>query len=66
LQTILGSGQLLLKTGKSPGELRRAVTSKGGTTEAAIKTLAEGGFDRLVGEAVKAAHRRARALGKRA
>jgi pyrroline-5-carboxylate reductase len=62
-QTMLGSAQLLLKSGKSPAALRRAVTSKGGTTERALSVLAKGGFAELVKEAVMAAYLRARELG---
>jgi len=63
LQTMLGSAQLLLKSGKPPAELRRTVTSKGGTTERALNVLEEGGCVRLVQEAIKAAHLRAKELG---
>jgi pyrroline-5-carboxylate reductase len=41
---------------------RAAVTSKGGTTEAALARLAQGGFDTLVAEALAAATRRSREL----
>jgi len=63
LQTMLGSAQLLLKSGKPPAELRRTVTSKGGTTERALNVFEECGFVRLVQEAIKAAHLRAKELG---
>jgi pyrroline-5-carboxylate reductase len=62
-QTMLGTAQLLLKSGKTPAELRQAVTSKGGTTEKALTTFQEGGFESLVEAAVKAAYLRARELG---
>jgi pyrroline-5-carboxylate reductase len=39
-QTMLGSFHLLNSTGKPPGELIKAVASKGGTTEAALATFA--------------------------
>jgi len=63
LQTMLGSAQLLLKSGKPPAELRRAVTSKGGTTECALQSFEDGGFARLVTQAVRAAYLRAKELG---
>ena len=63
LQTMVGSSQLLLKSGKTPDELRRNVTSKGGTTERALKAFEEGAFARLVEGAVKAAYLRAKELG---
>ena len=62
-QTMFGSAQLLLKSGKPPAELRRNVTSKGGTTERALKAFDDGGFARLVGAAVRAAYLRAKELG---
>ena len=64
LQTMLGSGQLLQKSGKSPAELRRMVTSPGGTTAAALQKFEDGNFKELVHQAVDAAYRRARELGK--
>jgi pyrroline-5-carboxylate reductase len=41
---------------------RAAITSKGGTTEAALATLEQGGFDKLIAAAVSAATRRGAAL----
>ena len=64
LQTMLGSGHLLQKSGKSPAELRRMVTSPGGTTAAALQQFENGRFRELVHQAVEAAYRRARELGK--
>ena len=64
LQTMLGSGQLLKKSGKSPAELRRLVTSPGGTTAAALQQFENENFRELVYQAVAAAHRRAKELGK--
>ena len=63
LQTLLGSGYLVRKSDKSPAELRRMVTSPGGTTAEALKKLEEGGFHDLIKEAVKAAYKRAKQLG---
>jgi len=63
LQTLLGSGYLVQKSDKSPAELRRMVTSPGGTTAEALKKLEEGGFHDLIKEAVKAAYNRAKQLG---
>jgi pyrroline-5-carboxylate reductase len=65
LQTILGVGQLLVGSGRSPAELRHAVTSKGGTTERALKVFEDGGLAGLVMAAVKAAYLRARELGEK-
>jgi pyrroline-5-carboxylate reductase len=64
LQTMLGSGQLLKKSGKPPAELRRMVTSPGGTTAAALKQFEDGNFKELVVKAVDAAYQRSKELGK--
>ncbi len=64
LQTMLGSGQLLKKSGKSPAELRRMVTSPGGTTAVALEQFENGNFKELVAKAVAAAYRRSQELGK--
>jgi len=63
LQTMLGSGHLIQKSGKQPAELRRMVTSPGGTTAEALFVLDEGGFTNLVIQAVNAAYNKARQLG---
>jgi pyrroline-5-carboxylate reductase len=63
LQTLLGAGHLLQKTGKDPRELRRLVTSPGGTTAEAISVFEKGGFSDLVRQAVRAAYEKARQLG---
>ena len=62
-QTILGSAKLMQQSEKPPAELRRNVTSKGGTTERALQVFENGQFHKLVGEAVKAAYKRAQELG---
>jgi len=64
LQTMLGSGHLIQKSGKEPAELRRMVTSPGGTTAEALKQLEKGKFTGLLKQAVKAAYKRARELGR--
>jgi pyrroline-5-carboxylate reductase len=63
LQTMLGAGNLIEKSGKEPGELRQMVTSKGGTTAAALQVFQEGEFNILVARAVEAAYKRSRELG---
>ncbi len=62
-QMVLGSAHLMQKTGKPPAELRRDVTSPGGTTERALQVFEEGGFAKLVEDAVKAAYQRSKELG---
>jgi len=64
METILGSARLMKKSGKVPAELRRSVTSPGGTTAAAIGVLEQGKFPALMMEAIRAAYRRAQELGK--
>ncbi len=63
LQTMLGSGHLIKKSGKQPVELRRMVTSPGGTTAEALTELDKGGFANLVAKAVNAAYNKAKRLG---
>lgn len=60
----VGAGAMLLQKGASPQELRAAVTSPGGTTEAAMKMLRERNVSDHVVEAVLAAFNRGRELGK--
>lgn len=64
-QTIIGAGALLAGSDKTPQELRRSVTSPGGTTQAAIDVLmgGGGGLPELVRQAVSAAERRSRQMG---
>ncbi|MFT3755185.1 MAG: pyrroline-5-carboxylate reductase [Pseudoxanthomonas sp.] len=62
LQTILGAARMLTETGEAPAELRRRVTSPGGTTQAAIETFQSGGFEALVGRAIHAAAVRGKEL----
>ncbi|MDO8578268.1 MAG: pyrroline-5-carboxylate reductase [Dehalococcoidales bacterium] len=62
-QTILGSGSLLSNSGKPPAELRRSVTSPGGTTAEAIASFEKSGFNEIVRKAVVAAYERAIQLG---
>ncbi|MEN9502987.1 MAG: hypothetical protein RI964_2272 [Pseudomonadota bacterium] len=62
VQTALGAARLALESNELPAELRRKVTSKGGTTEAAIKVLSDGGLITLFGHALQAAESRSREL----
>ena len=58
LQTALGAAKLAIESDDDVGELRQRVTSKGGTTEAAIKTLQIGGLEVLFADALNAAAQR--------
>lgn len=62
-QTIDGAGSLLAASPSEAADLRRAVTSPGGTTAAALEVFDKGGFDDLVLEALKAAAARSVELG---
>ena len=61
--TVSGAMALLQASPEGPAALREKVTSKGGTTEAALKALEQGGFVPLLEAALKAAADRAAALG---
>ncbi len=63
LQTMLGSGHFIQRSGKPPAELRRMVTSPGGTTAEALLQLEKGEFSNLVMQAVSAAYNKAKRLG---
>ena len=63
VQTMLGSGSLIQQSGEEPAELRRKVTSPGGTTARALEQFEKGQFTGLVKRAVKAAYDRAGELG---
>lgn len=62
-QTLLGSAKLLVESGESPQELRRKVTSPGGTTQAACELMDEKGVMDAIVAAMHAAERRAKELG---
>lgn len=63
VQTTLGAAKMLAESQDSPQELRRRVTSPGGTTEAAIRHLESNEWGAILRQAIAAAHRRARELG---
>lgn len=62
-QTILGTIQLIDNSDISPRKFREQVTSKGGTTEAAIKEFQQRGFRGSFVRGINAAYRRAVELG---
>ena len=62
--TITGAGALLEADARLPEDLRKDVTSPGGTTEAALKVLMDkDGLEALMTRAVTAAVKRSRELG---
>lgn len=62
LQTALGAAKIAMESVEDLTELRRQVTSPGGTTERAIHVLDEGHFSKIVANALKAATERAQEL----
>jgi len=62
-QTIRGAATLLTDSDREPAELRAAVTSPGGTTEAAIGVMTERDLPGIVADAINAARERAAELG---
>lgn len=64
VQTVLGTAQLISKSGLHPAELKDRVTSPGGTTIAGIAQLERSGVRSGLIDAVVAATRRAEELGK--
>lgn len=64
LQTAYGAAKMALEGAEEPATLRRRVTSPGGTTERALKVLADGGFAPLFERAVHEATVRARELAE--
>jgi len=61
-QTCAGAGAMLRIPETHAAELRRRVTSPGGTTQAALEAFEAGGFRELVYRAAQAAERRGREL----
>lgn len=62
-QTALGAGALAARSGApAVDELRQRVTSKGGTTEAALKSLEAAGISDIVDQMIRAAVQRGREL----
>jgi pyrroline-5-carboxylate reductase len=62
--TVLGAARLAVSSEKEPSELRKEVTSKGGTTEAALKVFEEEKLAERFLRAIEAASRRGAELGK--
>ncbi|MGK0270926.1 MAG: pyrroline-5-carboxylate reductase [Cocleimonas sp.] len=64
LQTAFGAAKLALESSDDAGVLRQRVTSKGGTTEAALNKLIGGGLPALFEEAMVAATIRSKELSQ--
>jgi len=63
IQTAVGSAAMLSTSTDTPGELRRKVTSPGGTTHAAITHMESQNLPTIIVDALKAADRRGKELG---
>ena len=64
LETMKGAAKLLEETKEAPAELRKKVTSKGGTTEAALSVLEQHQVKQHLKDAIRAAAERSVALGR--
>lgn len=65
MKTALGSVKLLHELKEEPEDLRKRVTSKGGTTEAALKVMEYKKIKKIIKDAVKAAQKRSGELSKK-
>ena len=63
-QTALGAAQMVVENPIPISQLRENVTSKGGTTQAALNTFVEGGLPQLVTKAMNAALHRAQEMAQ--
>ena len=64
LETCLGAAKLAMESEEELAELRRRVTSPGGTTEEALRVMEDADIKGIIDKAFKAASRRASELGR--
>ncbi len=64
IQTIAGAVAMLRQGIGTPAELRQAVTSKRGTTEAGLNALSAADFEDVISRCLTAAAERSRQLGE--
>ena len=64
VQTLIGAAEMLKTSEKTPSQLRKDVTSPGGTTEAGIQILQENGVQEAFIACIKAAAARSRKMGE--
>jgi pyrroline-5-carboxylate reductase len=63
-QTLVGAAEMVLQTGKHPGELKDMVSSPGGTTIAGIEALEDGALRSTLISAVRVASEKSKKLGE--
>ncbi len=63
--TMAGAAEMLLKTGKDPEELTKAVCSPGGSTIRGVEVLKDQNLSGLMESCIEASYRRNRELGKK-
>lgn len=64
LQTALGAAKMALESNDDPEDLRKQVTSPGGTTERALQYMQKNKLDEIIRKAVHAAYERSLELAK--
>ena len=64
IEAVLGSAKLAAQSKEPPATLRERVTSRGGTTEAALRVFAQEGLAERFRRAVEAASRRGAEMGE--
>ena len=64
IETVLGAAKLAAQSDEPASTLRERVTSKGGTTETALRTMAEHGLKEAIIAGTKAANARGGELGE--
>lgn len=65
METALGAARMVMESSHTAATLRQQVTSPGGTTEAALQVLTQGGIEQLVSKALDAARDRSVELADR-
>lgn len=64
IQTLLGAAAMLDSQGTAPADLRRLVTSPGGTTMAGLEVMQQAHFAEIMQQAILSAARRSRAMAE--
>ena len=63
--TYVGTAKMISNIEKNFNDLRKDVTSKGGTTEAAIKCLKKNNFEKIIYNSIKDSIKKAKSLGQK-